>query len=63
MKIKYSEDVDVLLIEVCDRPIAYAEDADNPILHYDSGDRLVLVEILNFRRSMPNETATALISA
>jgi hypothetical protein len=60
-KISYSKDVDVLLIELSNQPIAYAEDEGQVILHYSQDEKLVLVEILDFRRSS-NETVTALLA-
>ncbi|MEH2413606.1 DUF2283 domain-containing protein [Nostoc sp.] len=62
-KISYSKDVDVLLIELSNEPIAYAEDEGQVILHYSQDTKLVLVEILDFRRFMSNETVTALLAS
>jgi predicted class III extradiol MEMO1 family dioxygenase len=61
-KISYSKDVDVLLIELSNQPIAYAEDEGQVILHYSQDEKLVLVEILDFRHFMSNETVTALLA-
>lgn len=47
MKVKYSEDVDILLLELLKAPIDYAERVGNAILHYSPKKELVLVEILN----------------
>jgi uncharacterized protein YuzE len=55
-KITYSKDVDVLLIELSDEPIAYAEEEGNTILHYSNSDKLILIEILDFRHSLPKQT-------
>ncbi|WP_121969680.1 DUF2283 domain-containing protein [Leptolyngbya sp. BC1307] len=62
-KISYSKDVDVLLIELSDEAIAYAEDDGQVILHYSEDDRLLLVEVLDFRRLMPAETVSELLAA
>jgi ubiquinone biosynthesis protein COQ9 len=62
-KISYSKDVDALLIELSDEMIAYAEDEGQAILHYSKDAKLVLVEILDFRRLMSNETITALLAS
>jgi len=62
-KISYSKDVDVLLIELSDEPIAYAEDEENIILHYSQEAKLVLVEIMDFRHFMSKETVTALLAS
>jgi len=62
-KISYSKDVDALLVELSQAPIAYAEAAGQVILHYSPDDKLVLVEILDFRRFMTDETMTALLAS
>ncbi|MEG4806207.1 DUF2283 domain-containing protein [Microcoleus sp. F8-D3] len=55
-KIRYSPDVDAMLIEISDDPIAYAEDEGNMILHYSSSGELVLIEILNVKQFMSLES-------
>ncbi|MCD8486300.1 MAG: DUF2283 domain-containing protein [Desertifilum sp.] len=62
-KISYSKDVDALLIELSSAPIAYAEDEGQVILHYSQDAKLVLVEILDFRRLMSHEMVTALLAS
>ena len=62
-KISYSKDVDALLIEISDDAIAYAEEDGQLILHYSPDDKLVLVEILDFRRFMSKESVTAMLAA
>lgn len=62
-KISYSKDVDALLIELSNNPIAYAEDEGQVILHYSQDAKLVLVEILDFRRFMSDETVTELLAS
>ncbi len=62
-KIRYSQDVDAMLIEISDRPIAFAEDEGNMILHYSSSGELVLIEILDVKQfisleSLSNEIST-----
>ncbi|MFM7576431.1 MAG: DUF2283 domain-containing protein, partial [Microcystaceae cyanobacterium] len=54
--ITYSKDVDTLLIELSNEAIAFAEDEGNVILHYSQDDKLILVEILDFRRLLSSET-------
>ncbi len=51
-KIHYSPDVDALLIELNNNPIAYAEEEGKTILHYSEDDQLVLIEILDFGCSL-----------
>lgn len=62
-KISYSKDVDALLIELLEAPIAYAEDEGRVILHYSEDEKLVMVEILDFRRLMSDEAVTALLAS
>ncbi len=61
-KISYSPDVDVLMISFDDRPIAYAEDEGEIILHYSEDGQLVLIEILDFRKLMSDEAIKSLIA-
>jgi hypothetical protein len=62
-KISYSKDVDALLIEISNDVIAYAEEDGQVILHYSPDDKLVLVEILDFRRFMFKESVAAMLAA
>lgn len=60
-KIRYSQDVDAMLIEISDRPIGYAEDEGNMILHYSSSGELVLIEILDVKQFMSLESLSEAI--
>ncbi|MCW6048559.1 DUF2283 domain-containing protein [Microcoleus sp. A2-C5] len=62
-KIRYSPDVDAMLIEICDRPIAYAEDEGQIILHYSSSGELVLIEILDVKQFISLESVSDQIPA
>ena len=62
-KISYSKDVDALLVELSEAQIAYAEDEGQVILHYSQDAKLVLVEILDFRRFMSDEVVTQLLAS
>jgi hypothetical protein len=62
-KISYSKDVDALLVELSEDPIAYAEEEGQVILHYSQDEKLVLVEILDFRGFMSEEAVTALLAS
>jgi len=46
-KIKYSSDVDILLIELSDKPIDYAEESNQFIVHFSADGDPVLVEVLD----------------
>jgi uncharacterized protein YuzE len=62
-KIHYSPDVDALLIELNNNPIAYAEEEGETILHYSDDDQLVLIEILDFRGSLSEKTIQELVES
>ncbi|PZV16425.1 MAG: hypothetical protein DCF20_07860 [Pseudanabaena sp.] len=62
-KISCSKDVDALLIEISNDAIAYAEEDGQVILHYSADDKLVLVEILDFRRFMSEESVASMFAA
>ncbi|MEM6351123.1 MAG: DUF2283 domain-containing protein [Cyanobacteria bacterium P01_D01_bin.14] len=63
-KISYSKDVDVLMIWLSDDAIEYAEDEGDglTILHYSSDEKLVLIEIIDFYRSMTEKAFADLVS-
>ena len=61
-KTSYSKDVDTLLIELSNEAIAYAENEGDVILHYSQDDKLILVEILDFRRLVSTETISELLT-
>jgi uncharacterized protein YuzE len=61
--IRYTKNTDALVIELSEAPIAYAEDEGRVILHYSEDEKLVMVEILDFRRLMSDETVTALLAS
>jgi uncharacterized protein YuzE len=62
-KITYSQEVDILLIELSDEIIAYAEEEGNTVLHYSNSDKLVLIEILDFRSSLSEKAIQELLIA
>lgn len=59
----YNKEVDVLLIELSDEPIAYAEEENDAILHYSESNKLVLIEIFDFRRSLPRKAIEELLGS
>ena len=61
-KISYNKDVDALLIELSNEAIAYAENEGDVILHYSHDDKLILVEILDFRHLVSTETISELLA-
>jgi uncharacterized protein YuzE len=61
-KINYDKDVDALLIELSNEAISYAENEGDVILHYSHDDKLILVEILDFRRLVSTENISELLT-
>ena len=53
-KIKYSKDVDALLIELSDKPIDYAEESGQVILHFAKDGEPVLLEIFDAKEFVIN---------
>jgi len=55
MKVKYDQEVDVLRIELSNRPVEESDD-EKPgiILDYDKEGNVVSIEILNASRRMEN---------
>ncbi len=46
-KIKYSKDVDALLVELSDKQIDYAEEEGHVIIHFSKDGEPVFLEILD----------------
>ncbi|MCJ7445199.1 MAG: DUF2283 domain-containing protein [Methanotrichaceae archaeon] len=51
-RIKYSKDVDALLVELSDKPIDYAEEERQIIVHFTKDGEPVLLEILDAKEFM-----------
>jgi len=49
MNVKYSPDVDALLIQLSDKPVDHAEELGDFIVHYSRDGELVLLEIFRAR--------------
>ena len=47
MKIKYDREVDILMIELSDEKIDYAEEAGPMIIHFTKDNKPILIEILD----------------
>ncbi len=50
MKVRYSTKEDILMYEVSDEPIDYAEEMDSVIVHFTKSGKPVLLEILDASR-------------
>ena len=60
-KIKYDKDTNILLIEFSDKPIDYAEEEWQIIIHFTKNEEPVLLEILEAKEFIIN-TLTSLIN-
>ncbi|AIG98382.1 hypothetical protein AFULGI_00016200 [Archaeoglobus fulgidus DSM 8774] len=47
MKISYDRDADILMIEISDEDMDYAEEAGPMIIHFSKNGKPVLIEILD----------------
>ncbi|MBA7707132.1 hypothetical protein ES703_115997 [subsurface metagenome] len=47
MKISYDREEDILMYELSDEPIDYAEEVGPIIVHFTKGGKMVLLEILD----------------
>jgi len=47
MRIGYDRDADILMIEISDEEVDYAEEAGPMIIHFSKNGKPVLIEILN----------------
>ena len=59
-KIKYSKDVDILLIELSDKPIDYAEEEGRIIIHFSKDGEPVLIEILDAKEFVLSSIASVI---
>ncbi len=53
-RIKYSSDVDAVLVELNDSPIDYAEEFEDIIIHYTRSGEPVLLEFLDAKQLSVN---------
>ena len=47
MRVDYSKEEDILMYEVSDEPIDYAEEMDSVIVHFTKAGKPVMLEILD----------------
>jgi hypothetical protein len=47
MKLRYNREDDILLLEVSDEPIDYAEEMGPLIVHFSKGGKPIILEILD----------------
>jgi uncharacterized protein YuzE len=57
-KIKYNRDVDALLVELSDKPIDYAEEQGQMIIHFSKDGEPVLIEILDAKDFILNSLSS-----
>ncbi len=53
-KIRYSKDVDALIIELSDKPIDHAEEEGQIIIHFSKDNEPVLIEIFDAKDFLLN---------
>ena len=59
-RIRYSKDVDALLIELSDKPIDYAEEEGQIIIHFSQDGEPVLIEILDAKEFVLNTLSSVI---
>jgi uncharacterized protein YuzE len=57
-KIRYSKDVDALLIELSDKQIDYAEEEGQVVIHFSKNGEPVLVEIFDAKDFILNSLSS-----
>ena len=57
-KVRYSKDVDALLIELSEKPVDYAEEAGQFIVHFDKEGEPVILEILDAKNFLLRSLAS-----
>lgn len=62
-KIRYSKDVDALLIELSDQPVDYAEESGPFIVHFSADGKPVLVEILGAKEFLLDSLSSVMKGA
>ncbi|MDI6759586.1 MAG: DUF2283 domain-containing protein [Candidatus Brocadiaceae bacterium] len=57
-KIRYSKDADAILVELSDKPIDYAEESGQVIIHFSKKGEPVLLEILDAKEFLLNSLSS-----
>ena len=57
-KIRYSKDADAILVELSDKPIDYAEESGQMIIHFSKEGEPVLLEILDAKEFLLNSLSS-----
>ncbi len=63
MKISYNREQDILMYEISDEPIDYAEEVGNIIVHFTKGGRPVLLEVLDASEFLAETTKITMRSS
>lgn len=53
-KIKYDKETDILIIELSEKPIDYAEEEGQMIIHFTKDEEPVLLEVLDAKEFIMN---------
>ena len=59
-KIRYSKDVDILLIELSDKVIDYAEEEGQMVIHFSKDGEPVLLEIFDAKDFILNSLSSVI---
>ncbi|MBI5789277.1 MAG: DUF2283 domain-containing protein [Candidatus Schekmanbacteria bacterium] len=59
-KIRYSKDEDILLIELSDKPIDYAQEEGQMIIHFTKNGEPVLLEVLEAKDFILNSLSSVM---
>ena len=62
LRMRYDPHVDILLVEVSNRPIDYAEEMGSVIVHFTKQHKPVALEILDASQFVTQATATSLLT-
>ncbi len=63
MKISYNREQDILMYEISDEPIDYAEEVGNIIVHFTKEGRPVLLEVLDASEFLAETTKITMRSS
>jgi len=62
MRVRYDREVDILMCELTDEPIEYAEEAGPIIVHFTKDGRPVMLEILDASKFITETVKVAMTS-
>ena len=60
-KIKYSKDIDALMIELSEKPVDYAEEEGQVIVHFSHDNEPVIIEILDAKEFIMSTLSSVIL--